>query len=133
LRMASAFLKLEKLSRGGGAFRVGQWNRRYSKLSYRAASESEKMEEEEVPSSGISRPLSEILKELNKKVPDSVVKTRLEKDGFPIRYIPWFLLFPNPNPNLCFLRFIPISIHFIAFFSRHIVNRILNLHAPGII
>lgn len=54
------------------------------------------------PSSGICRPLSEILKELNKKVPDSLVKTRLEKDGFPIRYIPW-----------------------------HIVNRILNLHAPG--
>ncbi|XP_041009616.1 DNA repair RAD52-like protein 1, mitochondrial [Juglans microcarpa x Juglans regia] len=51
-------------------------------------------------SSGISRPLSEILKELNKKVPESVVKTRLE-DGFAMKYIPW-----------------------------HIVNRIMNLHAP---
>ncbi|XP_068492079.1 DNA repair RAD52-like protein 1, mitochondrial isoform X3 [Phaseolus vulgaris] len=100
--MASGFVKLEKLSRVGGAFRFGQWNRRHSKLSYRAATESEKMEEEEVPTSGISRPLSEILKELNKKVPDSLVRTRLEKDGFPIRYIPW-----------------------------HLVNRILNLHAPG--
>ncbi|ESW03311.1 hypothetical protein PHAVU_011G003500 [Phaseolus vulgaris] len=99
--MASGFVKLEKLSRVGGAFRFGQWNRRHSKLSYRAATESEKMEEEEVPTSGISRPLSEILKELNKKVPDSLVRTRLEKDGFPIRYIPW-----------------------------HLVNRILNLHAP---
>ncbi|WVZ02266.1 hypothetical protein V8G54_023072 [Vigna mungo] len=100
--MASAFLKLEKLSRGGKTFRFGQWNRFYSKPSYRAASESGKMEEEEeAPSSGISRPLSEILKELNKKVPDSLVKTRHEKDGFPIRYIPW-----------------------------HTVNRILNLHAP---
>ncbi|BAT91367.1 hypothetical protein VIGAN_06268900 [Vigna angularis var. angularis] len=100
--MASAFLKLEKLSRRGRTFRFGQWNQHCSKLSYRAASESGKMEEEEeAPSSGISRPLSEILKELNKKVPDSLVKTRHEKDGFPIRYIPW-----------------------------HTVNRILNLHVP---
>jgi len=100
--MASTFLKLEKLSRGRRAFRFGQWNQQYSKLSYRAATESGKMEEEEeeAHSSGISKPLSEILKELNKKVPDSLVKTRHEKDGFPIRYIPWFLLFPNPNPNL---------------------------------
>ncbi|XP_047172599.1 DNA repair RAD52-like protein 1, mitochondrial [Vigna umbellata] len=100
--MASAILKLEKLSRRGRTFRFGQWNQHCSKLSYRAASESGKMEEEEeAPSSGISRPLSEILKELNKKVPDSLVKTRYEKDGFPIRYIPW-----------------------------HTVNRILNLHVP---
>lgn len=115
--MASAFLKLEKLSRGGRTSRFGQWNQQYSKLSYRAASESGKMEEEEeAPSSGISRPLSEILKELNKKVPDSLVKTRHEKDGFSVRYIPWFLLFLNPNPNLYFLRFIPIFIHFVTFF-----------------
>lgn len=39
-------------------------------------------------SSGISRPLSEILKELNKKVPDSIVKARHE-DGFSMKYIPW--------------------------------------------
>ncbi|CAL0329449.1 unnamed protein product [Lupinus luteus] len=55
----------------------------------------------EVESSGISRPLCEILKELNKKVPDHLVKTRLQNDGFPLRYVPW-----------------------------HTVNRILNLHAP---
>ncbi|KAE9620156.1 hypothetical protein Lalb_Chr01g0000171 [Lupinus albus] len=55
----------------------------------------------EVESSGISRPLSEILKELNKKVPDHLLKTRLQNDGFPLRYVPW-----------------------------HTVNRILNLHAP---
>nr|CAN77692.1 hypothetical protein VITISV_030205 [Vitis vinifera] len=53
-----------------------------------------------VPTSGISRPLSEILKELSKKVPDTLVKVRTE-DGFSIKYIPW-----------------------------HIVNRIMNLHAP---
>ncbi|XP_010534138.1 PREDICTED: uncharacterized protein LOC104809758 [Tarenaya hassleriana] len=53
-----------------------------------------------VPTSGFNRPLSEILKELNKKVPDSLLRTRLEND-FPIKYIPW-----------------------------HIVNRIVNLHAP---
>uniref|UniRef100_A0A1J3HIG1 DNA repair RAD52-like protein 1, mitochondrial n=1 Tax=Noccaea caerulescens TaxID=107243 RepID=A0A1J3HIG1_NOCCA len=56
--------------------------------------------ESDVPTSGISRPLAEILKELNKKVPDTVIKTRLE-DGCSIKYIPW-----------------------------HIVNRIMNLHAP---
>ncbi|KAJ7949639.1 Cobalt ion binding protein [Quillaja saponaria] len=54
----------------------------------------------DVPTSGICRPLSEILKELNKKVPDALIKTRVEKDGFTIRYIPW-----------------------------HTVNRIMNLHA----
>ncbi|CAH2066740.1 unnamed protein product [Thlaspi arvense] len=57
-------------------------------------------ENDVVPTSGISRPLAEILKELNKKVPDSVIKTRVE-DGFAMKYIPW-----------------------------HIVNRIMNLHAP---
>jgi len=131
--MASGFVKLEKLSRVGGAFRFGQWNRRHSKLSYRAATESEKMEEEEVPTSGISRPLSEILKELNKKVPDSLVRTRLEKDGFPIRYIPWFVY--SLTLTLISVFFASSSSVFIVlhFFSRHLVNRILNLHAPGMV
>ncbi|KAK7263823.1 hypothetical protein RJT34_31420 [Clitoria ternatea] len=75
------------------AFRCGKWNRCYSN--------SRDVGEEEGSGSGICRPLSEILKEVNKKVPDSLVKTRLEKDGFSVRYIPW-----------------------------HVVNRILNLHAP---
>ncbi|KAI4320126.1 hypothetical protein MLD38_033637 [Melastoma candidum] len=57
-------------------------------------------DDDPVPTSGISRPLSHILKELNKKVPDSLVRTRLD-DGFSVKYIPW-----------------------------HIVNRIMNLHAP---
>ncbi|THU44010.1 hypothetical protein C4D60_Mb02t02870 [Musa balbisiana] len=57
-------------------------------------------EGEEVPAPVIGRPLSDILRELNKKVPESLIKTRTE-DGFTIRYIPW-----------------------------HFVNRILNLHAP---
>ncbi|KAI3767535.1 hypothetical protein L2E82_17727 [Cichorium intybus] len=55
----------------------------------------------DVPTSGISRPLSEILKELNKKVPDSLIRARTEANGFSVKYIPW-----------------------------HIVNRIMNLHAP---
>ncbi|KAI8526501.1 hypothetical protein RHMOL_Rhmol12G0001700 [Rhododendron molle] len=54
-----------------------------------------------VPTSGISRPLSEILKQLNKKVPDSLIR---------------------PQGTL---RFTATSI-----FARHLVNRILNLHAP---
>ncbi|KAJ9535051.1 hypothetical protein OSB04_un001878, partial [Centaurea solstitialis] len=57
--------------------------------------------DDDVPTSGISRPLSEILKELNKKVPDSLIRARAEPNGFSIKYIPW-----------------------------HIVNRIMNLHAP---
>lgn len=55
---------------------------------------------DDVPTSGISRPLSEILKELNKRVPDTLIRIRVE-DGLSIKYIPW-----------------------------HIVNRIMNLHAP---
>jgi hypothetical protein len=41
-----------------------------------------------VPTSGISRPLSEILKELNKKVPDTLVSQRVD-NGFSIKYVPW--------------------------------------------
>ncbi|GAB4861171.1 hypothetical protein Ancab_036328 [Ancistrocladus abbreviatus] len=54
----------------------------------------------EVPTEGISLPLSEILKQLNKRIPDSLIRVRNE-GGFPIKYIPW-----------------------------HIANRIMNLHAP---
>ncbi|KAJ0969404.1 hypothetical protein J5N97_022281 [Dioscorea zingiberensis] len=66
----------------------------------RVAPPSPEDEEDDIPTAGISRPLSEILRELNKKVPDSVVKVRTE-DNFATRYVPW-----------------------------HIVNRIMNLHAP---
>uniref|UniRef100_A0A7N0U4H1 DNA repair RAD52-like protein 1, mitochondrial n=1 Tax=Kalanchoe fedtschenkoi TaxID=63787 RepID=A0A7N0U4H1_KALFE len=73
-----------------------------SKVEKSDESESEPgYEEEVIPSSGVSsRPLSEILKELNKRVPDGLVRTRVQ-DGFSIKYIPW-----------------------------HLVNRIMNLHAP---
>ncbi|KAJ8759530.1 hypothetical protein K2173_007147 [Erythroxylum novogranatense] len=57
-------------------------------------------DDEVIPTSGLCRPLSEILKELNKKVPDSLIRQRVE-DGFSVRYVPW-----------------------------HLVNRIMNLHAP---
>ncbi|GMI89831.1 radiation sensitive 52-1, Organellar DNA-Binding protein 1 [Hibiscus trionum] len=57
-------------------------------------------DDDAIPTAGISRPLSDILKELNKKVPDSLLKLRNE-DGFNMKYIPW-----------------------------HVVNRIMNLHAP---
>ncbi|MBA0648250.1 hypothetical protein Goklo_016010 [Gossypium klotzschianum] len=60
-------------------------------------------DDDAIPTAGISRPLADILKELNKKVPDSLVRLRTE-DGFNIKYIPW-----------------------------HIVNRIMNLHAPGMV
>ncbi|KMT19939.1 hypothetical protein BVRB_1g009860 [Beta vulgaris subsp. vulgaris] len=57
-------------------------------------------EDDEIPTEGISKPMSETLKQLNKKVPDSLISVRSE-DGYSIKYIPW-----------------------------HIVNRIMNLHAP---
>ncbi|KAL9173602.1 hypothetical protein ABFS82_03G126100 [Erythranthe guttata] len=59
------------------------------------------IEEEGVPTSGISRPLSNILKDLNKKVPETLLRHRTHPDGFSFKYIPW-----------------------------HILNRIMNLHAP---
>ncbi|KAK4570631.1 hypothetical protein RGQ29_029483 [Quercus rubra] len=62
---------------------------------------AEAEEEVEAASSGISRPLSEILKELNKRVPDSLVKVIRSENDFSIKYVPW-----------------------------HVMNRILNLHAP---
>jgi hypothetical protein len=41
------------------------------------------------PTEGISKPLAEVLKELGKRVPESLVKTRVDDDGFAIKYIPW--------------------------------------------
>uniref|UniRef100_A0A0D9V8I2 DNA repair RAD52-like protein 1, mitochondrial n=1 Tax=Leersia perrieri TaxID=77586 RepID=A0A0D9V8I2_9ORYZ len=52
------------------------------------------------PTEGIGKPLAEVLRELGKRVPESLVKTRVD-DGFSLKYIPW-----------------------------HIVNKILNVHAP---
>ncbi|KAL9245140.1 hypothetical protein vseg_018825 [Gypsophila vaccaria] len=68
----------------------------------RAKPEQKEVEEDdiEIPTEGISRPLSEILKQLNKKVPEKLIRVRSE-DGFSLSYIPW-----------------------------HIVNRIMNLYAP---
>ncbi|XP_074571393.1 DNA repair RAD52-like protein 1, mitochondrial [Curcuma longa] len=57
-------------------------------------------EDDDVPTSGISRPLSEILKELNKKIPEPLISTRVE-GGVALKYVPW-----------------------------HFLNRILNVHAP---
>ncbi|ONM35938.1 SnRK1-interacting protein 1 [Zea mays] len=54
------------------------------------------------PTESIDKPLAEVLKELGKRVPDSLVKTRVEDNGFTMKYIPW-----------------------------HIVNKILNIHAPA--
>ncbi|XP_051124385.1 DNA repair RAD52-like protein 1, mitochondrial [Andrographis paniculata] len=59
------------------------------------------LEDDAVPISGTSRPLSHILKELNKRVPETLLKHRPEPAGSSVKYMPW-----------------------------HIVNRIMNLHAP---
>ncbi|XP_043720581.1 DNA repair RAD52-like protein 1, mitochondrial [Telopea speciosissima] len=93
------------------ALKLSQWgsSRFYAKVPS-SAKEKEKEERVVVPdvepevsdvlTSGISRPLSEILRELNKRVPDSLIRVRTE-DGFAVKYVPW-----------------------------HVVNRIMNLHAP---
>ncbi|KMZ66207.1 Cobalt ion binding protein [Zostera marina] len=74
------------------------------KIDHSTSSSRDKEEDfvfdEKVATSGISRSLSETLREINKRVPDAFTKIRNE-DGFDLKYIPW-----------------------------HIVNRILNVHAP---
>ena len=62
-----------------------------------SASAPEILQEQDDITSGISRPLSQILKELNKKVPDSLVRVRTEPNGFPIKYIPWSLSLLSPT------------------------------------
>ncbi|AAF26028.1 hypothetical protein; 63020-64147 [Arabidopsis thaliana] len=90
-------LKAAKWTLRSGSGAVSrEWSSEMGKGVRRFSTETEN----DVPTSGISRPLAEILKELNKKVPDSVIRTRVE-DGCSIKYIPW-----------------------------HIVNRIMNMHAP---
>lgn len=69
-------------------------------------------EGEEVPAPVIGRPLSDILRELNKKVPESLIKTRTE-DGFTIRYIPWFALFPSSVTYLMQLFWFDLAGHLI--------------------
>lgn len=72
------------------------WRRSYAKLASSTCAqgkrevEADEDEDEDFPvSSGISRPLSEILKQINKKVPDTLVKSRHE-NGFTSKYIPWY-------------------------------------------
>ncbi|KAG6552263.1 hypothetical protein Mapa_006113 [Marchantia paleacea] len=40
-------------------------------------------------SSFITRPLAEILRDMNKRVPDKVLKVRMD-EGVPLKYIPWY-------------------------------------------
>lgn len=63
-----------------------------------------------VPTAGISRPLSEVLKDLNKKVPESLIKSRVEED-FSIRYIPWYFSLSH-SP----LFFNSLMLHFESFY-----------------
>ncbi|CAK9136424.1 unnamed protein product [Ilex paraguariensis] len=65
-----------------------------------ASDEIPQEDDDATPTSGLSRPLSEILKELNKRVPDSLVRVRTEADGFPVKYIPWYV---NIYIILCYL------------------------------
>ncbi|KAI3982806.1 hypothetical protein MKX01_010289 [Papaver californicum] len=110
--LMKSLLKTSSLSSLSSSLRsvISISSRSYTKVSAKEKYQKESKKEEIVPvfesdvsdtlSSGISKPLSEILKELSKRVPDSLIKTRSEK-GFTMKYIPW-----------------------------HNVNRILNVHAP---
>ncbi|WOL15626.1 hypothetical protein Cni_G24407 [Canna indica] len=78
------------------------------------APEEAAAEVEEVPTSGICRPLSDILKELGKKVPESLIKTRVE-EGVAIRYIPWFASF-------CRLSFCLVLLHVPTFLGKIVLR-----------
>ena len=87
--------------------RSQQWERRrYGKAAEGdkrrakvAIEEDDDDEEQMFISSGLSKPLSEILKQLNKKVPDSLVKLRFD-NGLSTKYIPWYPpLFTNTHTH----------------------------------
>jgi hypothetical protein len=54
---------------------------------------------EAVPTEGISRPLAEVLKELGKRIPDSLVRSYVE-DGVSLRYVPWLVLSCQFSPSM---------------------------------
>ncbi|KAH6795372.1 hypothetical protein C2S51_036358 [Perilla frutescens var. frutescens] len=89
------------MSKLAQAYRFQMQRRRFSPKPGKQINFGSEDDADAVPTAGISRPLSEILKDLNKKVPDSLLKGRTEPSGFSLKYIPW-----------------------------HTLNRILNLHAP---
>ena len=105
------------------------------KETHDVVAEAEEEAEAASASSGISRPLSEILKELNKRVPDSLVKVLRSENDFSIKYVPWFSL--SLSIKYFHLTFIfnclYLFLFLFLFLCRHVMNRILNLHAPGII
>ncbi|KAJ7529029.1 hypothetical protein O6H91_15G031200 [Diphasiastrum complanatum] len=41
-------------------------------------------------SSFITRPLAEILRDMNKRVPDKVISERVDEDGTLLKFIPWY-------------------------------------------
>lgn len=42
--------------------------------------------------SSITRPLAEILRDMNKRVPDKVLKFKMDEEGHELKYIPWYVL-----------------------------------------
>lgn len=40
--------------------------------------------------SSITRPLAEILRDMNKRVPDKVLKFKMDEEGHELKYIPWY-------------------------------------------
>lgn len=84
LKQSLLFLSSLNYSTKSSAFGARNKNTATEKLS----DIDDNAENDSVPTSGISRPLSEILKELNKKVPDTLVSQRVD-NGFSIKYVPW--------------------------------------------
>lgn len=64
-----------------------------AKPRIKAAPEEPEDEKAAVPTEGINRPLSEVLKKLNMKIPDSLICTYVEKNGLSLNYVPWLVLY----------------------------------------
>jgi len=86
-------------------------------------------------SSCITRPLAEILRDLNKRIPDTIVKAHVPGDPSASTFIPWYF------SSLIFTLFVTISLdsnadliqsyHLLLFFARYHANRMLSFYAPG--
>ena len=104
---------LSRSLRAAAVFQSTAWPRSYAKLASPSYAQGRREKPVEVQadegedldnfavSSGISRPLSEILKQINKKVPDTLVKSRHE-NGFTSKYIPWYCYIHSFSFNFSF-------------------------------
>lgn len=77
-------------------------------------------------SSSITRPLAEILRDLNKRIPDNIVNSSLSST-----FIPWYLHTSDSGNFLSFFvfsHFDPLAVSV----CRYHANRMLSFYAPGL-